>query len=147
LSEETSSPKIFYGWFIVAACFSTTLTLGEATWIFGIFFKPLENEFGWSRALISSGYTVFLIGYGFSVMACGWLADRHSPRPILFVSGLLAGIGTAMCSQIHSINQLRLFLFIGDLGAGATWSVPTSIVQRWFYKRLDVPGGTCNLWY
>jgi len=135
LSEETSIPNIFYGWFVVAACFATTLTLGEAMWIFGIFFKPLENEFGWSRALISSGYTIFLMGHGFSVLASGRLADRHSPRPILFVSGLLAGIGTAMCSQIQSINQLRFFLFIGGLGAGATWSVPTSTVQRWFYQK------------
>jgi MFS family permease len=135
LPEKTSSPKFFYGWFVVAACFATTLTLGEAMWIFGIFFKPLENEFGWSRALISSGYTLFLMGHGFSVLVSGRLADRHSPRPILFVSGLLAGIGTAMCSHIQSINQLRFFLFIGGLGAGATWSMPTSTVQRWFYQR------------
>jgi MFS family permease len=135
LPDEATSVKIFYGWFVVAACFATTFTLGEAMWIFGIFFKPLENEFGWSRALISSGYTVFLVGYGFSVMTWGRLADRYSPRPILFVRGLLAGIGTSMCSQIHSINQLRLFLFIGALGAGATWSVPTATVQRWFYQR------------
>lgn len=135
LPQETRSPKVFYGWFVVAACFATTLTLGEAIWIFGIFFKPLEHEFGWSRALISSGYTVFLVSHAFSVMTSGRLADRYSPRPILMVSGLLAGIGTAMCSQIHSINELRFFLFIGGLGAGATWSVPTSTVQRWFYQR------------
>lgn len=135
MSEETSSPKIFYGWFVVAACFASTLTLGEAMWTFGVFFKPLENEFGWSRALVSSGYTTFLISYAISVMTCGRLADRYSPRPILLVSGLLAGVGTSLCSQIHSINQLRVFLLIGGLGAGATWSVPTSIVQRWFYQR------------
>jgi len=104
-------------------------------WIFGIFFKPLETEFGWSRALISSGYTAFLVGHGLSGMTCGRLADRYSPRPILLVSGLLAGIGTALCSQINSINELRFFLFVGGLGAGATWSVPTSTVQRWFYQR------------
>jgi len=83
----------------------------------------------------SSGYTVFLIGYSISAITTGRLADRYSPRPILFASALLAGIGTSLCSQIQSINQLRFFLFVAGLGAGATFSVPTSVVQRWFYRR------------
>lgn len=135
MSNEPKGPRIFYGWLVVAACFAATFTLGEALFTFGVFFKPLKNEFGWSRALVSSGYTAFLIGYCISVMTGGRLADRYSPRPILFVSGLLAGFGISLCSQIQNVNQLRIFLFIGGLGAGATWSVPTSTVQRWFYRR------------
>ena len=104
-------------------------------WTFGIFFKPLEHEFGWSRAVVSSGYTAFLIGYAISAIINGRLADRYSPRPILFVSALLAGIGTSLCSQVQSITQFRIFLLIAGLGAGATFSVPTSVVQRWFYGR------------
>ena len=106
-------------------------------WTFGIFFKPLENEFGWSRAVVSSAYTVYLIGYAVSAIVSGRLADRYSPRPILFVSALLAGIGASLCSQVQSINQLRIFLFIAGVGAGATFSVPTSVVQRWFYRRRN----------
>ena len=137
MPQETEHPRIFYGWFVVGACFATTFALGEAMWTFGIFFKPLEHEFGWSRAVVSSAYTVFLIGYAVSAIAAGRLADRYSPRPILFVSALLAGIGTSLCSQVQSINQLRIFLFIAGVGAGATFSVPTSVVQRWFYRRSN----------
>lgn len=133
--QEEKSPKIFYGWFIVAACFIATFTCGEAVWSFGVFFKPMEKEFGWSRALISSGYTGFVLGYAISAMVAGRLADRYSPRPILFLSACLAGLGVSMCSQVQSINQLRFFLLIGGLGAGGTFSVPTSLVQRWFYKK------------
>ena len=133
--QEEKSPKIFYGWFIVAACFIATFTCGEAVWSFGVFFKPMEKEFGWSRALISSGYTGFVLGYAISAMAAGRLADRYSPRPILFLSACLAGLGVSMCSFVQSINQLRFFLLIGGLGAGGTFSVPTSLVQRWFYKK------------
>jgi len=135
LFQEEKSPKIFYGWFIVAACFIATFTCGEAVWSFGVFFKPMEKEFGWSRALISSGYTGFVLGYAISAMVAGRLADRYSPRPILFLSACLAGLGVSMCSLVQSINQLRFFLLIGGLGAGGTFSVPTSLVQRWFYKK------------
>jgi len=133
--EQAKSPKPFYGWFIVAACFAVILIPGAAMWTFGIFLKPVANEFGWSRALVSSGYTAFLIGYVISVITTGRLADRYSPRPILLVSALLAGLGFFLCSQVHTIIQLRISLFIGGLGVGATWSVPTSTVQRWFFAR------------
>jgi len=134
LSKETKSPTIFYGWFVVAACFAVTLSLGESFWAFGVFFKPLEDEFGWGRALVSSGYTAFLLGYTISVVTAGRLADRYSSRPIILASALLSGLGISLCSQTQSINQLRFFLFIAGLGAGASWSVPISVVQRWFYK-------------
>lgn len=135
VSEEEKSPKLFYGWFVVGACFAVILIQGAAMWTFGVFLKPLANEFGWSRALVSSGYTAFLIGYVVSVITTGRLADRYSPRPILLVSALLAGLGFFLCSQVHTITQIRTFLFIGGLGVGATWSVPTSTVQRWFFAR------------
>ena len=128
-------PRIFYGWFVVAACFAVTLTVGETFWSFGVFFKPLESEFGWSRSLVSSGYTAFLISWSISAVVSGRLADRYSPRPILLVAALLTGLGISLCSQVQDINQLRIFLLIAGLGAGATWSVPTSTIQRWFYQR------------
>jgi MFS family permease len=135
LDKQMNSQKTFYAWIVVAACFATTLTLGEAMWAFGVFFKPLEKEFGWSRALISSGYTAFLIGFGISAATTGRLVDKYSPRPILFVSGFLAGLGTFLCSQVNTIFQLRAFLLFGGLGGGATFSVPTTTVQRYFYHR------------
>lgn len=135
LFQTEKSTKIFYGWFVVAACFIATFTCGEAMWSFGVFFKPMEKEFGWSRALISSGYTGFILGYVISTTAAGRLADRYSPRPILFLSACLAGLGVSLCSLVQGINQLRFFLLIGGLGAGGTFSVPTSLVQRWFYKK------------
>lgn len=129
MSKEVKHTTIFYGWFVVAACFAVTLTLGETFWSFGVFFKPLESEFDWSRTLTSSGYTAFLIGYTISVISTGKLADRYNPRPILLASALSAGLGISLCSRVNSINELRIFLLIAGLGAGATWSVPTSIVQ------------------
>jgi MFS family permease len=135
MPEKKKSPTLFYGWFIVGACFAVSLTYGGTMWTFGVFLKPLSREFGWSRALVSSGYTAFLIGYVISVIATGRLADRYSPRPTLFMSAVLAGAGFSLCSQVHTINQLRIFLFVGGLGGGANWAVPTSTVQRWFFAK------------
>jgi len=104
-------------------------------WTFGVFLKPIFREFSWSRAQVSSGYTAFLIGYAISVITTGKLVDRYSPGPILFVSAVLLWVGFSLCSQIHTVNQFRMFLFIGGLGGGANWSVPTSTVQRCFFNK------------
>ena len=91
MPQETKNPTIFYGWFVAGACFATTFTLGEAMWTFGIFFKPLEHDFGWTRAAVLSSYTAFLVGYAISAITTGRPADKYSPRPILF-GELVAGI-------------------------------------------------------
>ena len=140
MNAEEKKPGVFYGWVVVFACFLATLTLGETFWCFGVFFKPLETEFGWSRAITSSAYTCFLIGHAISLIIGGRLVDRFSPHPILLATAAIAGTGIALCSQTESINQLRLFLFIAGLGAGPMWSVSTTTVMRWFsgHKRAGV---------
>ena len=135
MAKKTDKSEIFYGWFVVIACFFVTMSLGETMWSFGVFFKPLESEFHWSRTLVSSGYTAFLIPYSLSSIVAGKISDRYGPRLILIASGTLAGLGISLCSQIQSVNEFRAFLAVAGLGAGATWSVPTSTVQRWFYGR------------
>jgi OFA family oxalate/formate antiporter-like MFS transporter len=134
-SRESDGQTLAYSWLVVAACFGLTLTLGETFWTFGVFFKPLQQEFGWSRALVSSIFTAFLLGYAVSVIASGRLVDRYNPKPVLFISALLIGSGLCLCSVASTITDFRFFLLIVGLGSGATWSVPSSTVQRWFYKK------------
>jgi OFA family oxalate/formate antiporter-like MFS transporter len=135
MPKEKNNPGLFYGWLTMGACFAVMLIQGGTMWTFGVFLKPIAQDFYWSRAQASSGYTAFLIGYVISVMAAGRLADRYSPGPILLVSAIIIGVGFSLCSKVHTINHLRMFLFVGGLGSGANWSVPTSTVQRWFFMR------------
>lgn len=125
----------FYGWVVVAGCFIAMLCMGEVMWSFGVFFKALQGEFGWSRSVTSSCYTFMVVGYAISAIVAGRLSDRYSARPVLIVSALLAGPAIALCSQIETVLQLQLLLFAAGLGAGVLLSVPSSTVQRWFHNR------------
>ncbi len=126
-----------HGWLIVGACFCLTLTLGETFWTFGVFFKPIQQEFGWNRAVVSSIFTAFLVGYSISVIASGRLVDRFNPKPVLLLSALLIVSGLCLCSRCATIDQFRICLFIVGLGSGATWAVPNTVVQRWFYGKKE----------
>jgi MFS family permease len=127
----------FHGWLIVGACFCLTLTLGETFWTFGVFFKPIQQEFGWSRAVVSSIFTAFLVGYSISLIASGRLVDRFNPKPVLLLSALLIVSGLCLCSLCAAIDQFRICLFIVGLGSGATWAVPNTVVQRWFHGKKE----------
>ncbi len=135
MPEEKNNASVFYGWLAMGGCFAVMLTQGGTMWTFGVFLKPMAQDLQWSRAQVSSGYTAFLIGYVISVITTGRLADKYSPRPILLVTAILTGLGFSFCSQVQTVNHLRMLLFIGGLGGGANWSVPTATVQRWFFAR------------
>lgn len=126
---------LFRGWVIAGACFIITLTLGETFWAFGIFFKPLEAEFHWSRALLSTGYSAFLLAYAVSSWVMGKLSDQYGPRSVLLGAAFLASSGMILAAYTEGINTLRLAFALLGLGAGGTWSVPTATIQRWFIKR------------
>lgn len=134
-SGQAGKKKLFYGWIIVAASFLMISTLGEGVYSFGVFFKPLENEFGWSRATVSSAYTVFLLGFGFSGFYLGRLADTHGPRRVLLLSGAACGAGFVLARWTQEIWQLWIFMGLAGLGAGPSYSVPVATVQRWFVKK------------
>ncbi len=123
------------GWLLVAACFAVTLCIGEVGWSFGVFFKALENEFGWSRGVISWSYAGLAIAQGVSAIVAGRLADRYPPRLVLLGSVLISAPAIMSCSLISSVMQLQLLMFLAGLGTGATTSVPLSTVQKYFRNR------------
>jgi len=64
--------RIFYGWKVVAACFLCCMSYGTF-YSFGIFFKPLSDEFGWSYTLTSSVQSLHIIIYIISSFTVGAL--------------------------------------------------------------------------
>ncbi len=123
-----------YACLMVMSCFFAGTNSASAISTFGVFFKPLANEFGWSRASVSSAYTFLMIGYAISVMISGSLVDRYNPYYILLGSAPIAGFAFLLCSQIHDINEFRFFIFLVGIGSGAAFSVPNAVVQKCFFK-------------
>lgn len=101
----------------------------------GVFFKPLEAEFGWSRTVTSSGYIAFTACYGISAMIMGRVLDRYGFRLVLLLAALLTGGAIASLSLIQDVNQFRALMVIAGLGVGGCFVGPTTVAQQWFGKR------------
>lgn len=133
-------PPFFYGWAIVATCFIAATSYG-LFYTFGVFFKSLQAEFGWGRALTGSVHSVHLVIYALSTYFFGRLTDRIGPRRALSLGAFFIGIGLSLCSLINNIWHLYFFYIIASLGSGVTVSLPNATVQKWFVKKRGLALG------
>jgi len=127
--------RFFYGYILVAASFLLQAIGWGAYNSFGVFFNPLINEYGWSRAGISGAVSVSFCLYGLSSILLGRLNDRVGPRLIMAVSGIFLGIGYLLMSRLTSLWQLYLLysLLVG-IGISGTDVVLLSTIARWFVR-------------
>ena len=138
--------KHYYGYNIVASGFLIQAVCIGAMFTYGIFFKVFQEEFGWSRAVISGASSLnFLFLGGFGIIV-GVLNDRIGPRIIMAVSGVLMGLGYLLLSRLEEPWQLYLF-YGGLVGIGlSTHDVITlSTVARWFDKRRGMMTGVVKV--
>ena len=104
--HKTESP-FFYGYLVVTfACVIMIASYG-AFYSFGIFFKPVLIDFGWTRAMTSGAFSLATIISGIVAIPAGRLTDRFGSRLIMITIGIISGIGYLMMSQINSIFQLK----------------------------------------
>ncbi len=80
--------NLYYGWWVVLACFIIGLYVSAATFFgFTAFFEPIRQEFGWSYTQIS--FATSLRGFEMGIFApiVGFLVDRFGSRRLLFWAG------------------------------------------------------------
>jgi len=133
--------RFFYGYIIVIlSFFAIMLTLGMQL-VFGIFFKPIIADLGWTRAVTSGAFSLSMIISGLIGIAMGGLNDRFGPRAVITLCGLLAALGYLLMSQVQAVWHLYLFFGV-LLGAGSSTFVPLlSTVARWFVGRRSMMTG------
>jgi MFS family permease len=133
--------RIFYGYIIVAMAFIILMLMLGLQGSFGLFFKPLTDDLGWSRTAISGAYSLGQIVYGICGIIIGGLNDRFGPRLSVTLCGVSAGLGCMLMSQVNSMWQI--YLFYGVLfGIGNAIFVPLlSTIAMWFVKRRSMMSG------
>jgi len=133
---------VFYGYVVVGAAFVIMAVSSGAFFSFSVFFAPLQEEFGWSRAVTSSAFSLLMVVQGILSIGVGKLNDRFGPRIILTVCSLILGLGFVLVSRIDAIWQMYL-LYGVVIGAGMSGApVPLmSTVARWFRARRGMMTG------
>jgi len=110
---------------------------------FSVFFKPLSQEFNWSRAEISLGFSLSLLVLSAALPIVGRLVDRFGARKIILPGALLFGLGlTSFFFLTPNLwHFYAIYICLGIVGSG-TAAVPYyKVICHWFDKRRGLALG------
>jgi MFS family permease len=135
--------RIFYGWWIVLACFFIGLYVGGVVFYgFTAFFEPIREEFGWSYTQISFAASLRGLEMGFIAPLVGFLVDRFGSRKLILYGTITVGLGLISLSLTHSLAMFYgSFLLVAFGAGGCTVVVTMSAVANWFHKKVGIALG------
>src|SRR5215468_3708123 len=135
-ADRTRTSRLHYAWVVLAATTVVLLSAGGVRSAIGVFVKPLEAEFGWSRTMLSFAVAVSIALYGLTGPVVGRLADRWGPRWVLTIGVALVGIGTMAAAAVTQFWQFFVAVgLIAAIGSSATAApVAATVATRWFEK-------------
>jgi len=140
--SNSGNQRFYYGYIIAAVAFICGFLNAGMVFSFGVFFKPLLNEFGWTRAMTSGAFTLFWIVVAVSSVVMGGLNDKIGPRKVISFSGLSFGLGYLLMPQVNNVWQLYLFYgLLCGIGASGLAVALKSTVVKWFPKRMNFISG------
>jgi MFS family permease len=136
-------PRLHPAWVAAGVAFVALLCAAGFRAAPGVLMVPLEQEFGWSRGLMSLAVGVNLMLFGLTAPFAAALMERFGVRAVTSVALGLIAAGAGLSVGVSRSWQLVLFwgVLIG-LGTGSMALVFASVVaNRWFVRRRGLVMG------
>lgn len=106
---------------------------------FGVFMRPITEQFGWDRGPLSAALSMGMLVSGPLSIYAGRLSDRYGPRLLVTASGILTGTGFILMSQVSELWHVYLILGVAtSVGASGCVIPVTSTIPRWFTRRRGI---------
>src|SRR5256885_692844 len=143
LSAALARRNIHYGWVMVGVTFLTALISAGTVGAPGVFIVPLQKEFGWTTAEISSALSIRFILFGLMAPFAAALLNRYGLRNVTLSALLVVASGLLMSLLMTKVWQLMLLwgVVIG-IGTGMTALVlGATVAARWFTARRGLVVG------
>lgn len=144
-ARQGNTSGFFYGWVVVFAA-AAGLFMGFVPIIgftFSVFFKPIIDEFHWSRSEISLGYSLSLLMLSVLLPFSGKLVDRFGARRVIVPGAILFGLGLMAFTLLT--NRLwqfyAVYLFIGLVGSGTSPIPYYKVISCWFERNRGLALG------
>lgn len=132
----------YYGWVVVGVGFLAGFVGFGFVYSYGVFFKPLSAEFGWSRSVIAGAFSVYAVLHNLLAFVAGRAVDKIGPRPILAIAGISLGSSMIVMSRVDSIWELYVYFgILFSIGLACIYSPVMATVSRWFAAKRGFAAG------
>jgi len=107
--------------------------VGIAVYGLPFFYDFWVQDYGWTRATVTSGNAVAKIGVGMFAFFAGWIIDRFGPRRVMMTGILMGGIALIGLSTVTSLWQFYFFYMFSAMGYMCGGPLPNQVlISRWF---------------
>ena len=137
--------RLFYGWWVVLTS-ALGLFLGPipiTVFSFGVFLKPLIQEFHLGRGAVSLAFTLFSTIVAIGLPFAGRLIDRFGTKKVILPSTFLASL-ILLSAWFCSGKIWQLYLFYMALGIATCGVAPVSyctVISYWFDRHRGLALG------
>ena len=172
LANASTRPRIFYGWFILAAGFFALFVSMGARNGFGLFVVPMSDDLAWSRTDISAAISIGILVNGLSQPFLGRLYDRFGGRVVISLSLLTLGLSTMLLAVISNfglgftlpirigaygfnifeitLSSSLLYLVViyglvmSTASSGVSLVTVHAVLAKWFFRRRGIVLSICT---
>src|SRR5687767_12274728 len=130
-------PRLHYGWIVALVTFVVLLVTAGIRATPGVLLISLENEFGWSRAVISAAVAINIALFGLIGPFAASVMDRWGLRRVMLAALALLAASVALSTRMHSQWQLMLLwgVLVGTGTGGTSMVLAAVVATRWFDHR------------
>src|SRR5438094_2464657 len=129
--------RFHYAWIVAAVTFIALMGAAGFRAAPSVLIVPLQNEFGWNRAVISVAVSINLVLFGLTGPFAAALMDRFGLRAVTVGALITVATGALLTTVMNAPWQLYLLWgVVVGLGTGCMASVlAATVANRWFVAR------------
>jgi predicted MFS family arabinose efflux permease len=133
----TTRPRTHRAWGVAAVTFVAIVGAAGFRATPGVLIVPLQDEFGWSRGVISVAVSVNLLLFGLTAPFAAALMERFGIRRVVATALTVVAVGSALTTVMNASWQLvALWGVLVGLGTGSMALVfGATVANRWFVRR------------
>ena len=128
---------LYYGWRMIGiVCLLRILGGGLHQYGFTVFFLPVTQDLGLTRAATSLAFSLARAEGAIESPIVGYLLDRFGPKPMMLAATTLAGIGYILFAFVNSYSTF-LIVYLGIISLAFTAGfvhAPAVVANSWFIR-------------
>ena len=127
-------------WQVVAAAVMMAL-VSPYQYVWSSLEGPLAAELDASLSALGFVFTAYVVIMALVQFPAGWWRDRHGPRVVTLIAGVLAGGGYVGLAFATELWQVYLCYGVGAAGVGMVYTVAVNTAVKWFPDKRGLTTG------